>query len=346
MQHDLSRKLYHYWLDNRQGDNLPSLDLFPSEILEGYDGCALVFKLRQGEIILDYTGARNAQVLSSDLSGKPITELFPPALKSLQMSLIMPCIQQKIGMVRMSRVWFGHRHKDVEWIMLPVQETATGGTALIGLSLTFVDFDDRDYVTVGSTMVERIMRQNFLSLGQTVDLSVLDSHSWAVLDTMGAVVALDGENISHTTMGLVGDAGLVATKVAHANVLAVARPSDFGRILRRLGARYNLKMVETLEEARLILQKDMVDVLVVSEALEDISGLELIREAQATSAFTACVMMLDPRNEAEDTRVIEDGKFVQCLVKPVGEFALRKALDDANQHVQEHRRADLSEPKV
>lgn len=320
---------------------MPDLESFSPEILDGFDECGLLFKLHQGDIILEYNGARNADVLTSNMLGRPITDLFPHALKPLQMSLLMPCIRQKIGMVRMSRVWYGHRHKDVEWLLLPVADREEGGVALVGVAVTFVSYDERDHVTVGSAMVERIMRQNFLSLGNNVDLSVIDSHSWAVLDTMGARVAVDGEIIDHTSNGIVGEAGLLAAKISHANVLAVAHPSDFGRILSRLGARYNLKMVETIDEARAILREDMIDVLVTTESVNGTPGLDLIREAQSVSAFAACVMMLDRREEAEDSRIVEDGKFVQCLVKPVGEFALRRALDDANDHVLERRHEDM-----
>jgi len=341
VQHGLCKKLFQYWEDQRQGEALPSLSAFSPEVLPAFGECGLVFRLKHGDIILEYTGTWNAQVLTSNLVGRPFTDLFPHALKPLQMSLFMPCLKQNIGMVRMSRVWFGHRHKDVEWLLLPVCDDETGETVLVGFSVTFVDFDERDYVTVGSAMVERIMWHNFLSLGRDVDLSVIDSHSWAVLDTMGAQIGVDGEPVSHAAAGIVGAAGLVATKVAHANVLAVAHPSDFGSILARLGARYNLKMVGTFEEARAILRADMVDVLVTTETVDDVTGLALIQEAQAVSAFTACVMMLDHRNEAGDTRLVEGNKFVQCLVKPVGEFALRKALDDANEHVVQHRQRDL-----
>lgn len=338
MQHDLCNKFFQYWEESRQGDALPSLDAFSGDVLASYGECGLIFKLQHGDIVLSYCGEQYAQVLNSDPVGKPLTDLFPLALKALQMSLLMPCFRQNIGMARLSRVCHGHRHKDVEWLMLPVLDEKTGEIALVGLSVTFTKFDERDSITIGSTLVERIMRQNFLSLDNPVDLSVIDSHSWAVLDTMGAQITVDGTLVSHTTNGLVGAAAVAVSKVAQANVLAVADPSEFGRVLSRLGARYNLKIVQTCEEARAILKADMIDVLVTTESIDGTSGSQLIQDMQQISAFTACVMMLNPKATAEDTRVVEqDGKFVQCLVKPVGEFALRKALDDANDHVVKRR---------
>jgi len=311
-----------------------------------FEGSRLILKKKSGDLVLDHAGSKYAKVLTSDLVGKSFTVMFPPALKPVQMSLIMPCVRQNIGIVRTSRVWFGHRHKDVELLLLPVTDSETGKTALVGRTGTFVDSDERDYVSVGSSMVERIMRQDFLSLGGSVDLSVIDSHGWAVLDTMDAKIAIDGAVVTRPASGIVGEAGLVASKVAHANVLAVANPSDFGRLLSRLGARYNLKIVATMAEARSILQSDMIDVLVTSETVNDVAGIELIRETQAISAFTACVLMLDRQESAEDIRTLNDGNFVQYLVKPVGEFALRQALDAANQYVVERRHADINARKL
>jgi hypothetical protein len=342
MQHKHSKTLLKYWDQAKGEKDLPSLQSFSPEVLAGFDECGVIFKLKAGEIILDYVGARNIAVLTSNLQGRPITDLFSHALKPLQMSLIMPCFQQKAGLVRTSRVWYGHRHKDVEWVLLPVWDETEEQVALVGLAVTFVPFDERDHVAVGSSMVERIIRQNFLSFQRDISLSVIDSHSWAVLDTMGAKICIDNEEVFEIGHGITGDAGLAANKVAHANVLAVAQASDFGRILSRLGARYNLKVVETLGEAREILRKDMIDVLVTTETVNDVGGLALIEEAQQTSAFTACVMMLDPRESAIDTQIVENGHFVQCLVKPVGEFALRKAVDEGNSHVSQSRQDNLS----
>lgn len=344
MQHPLLNSFYQYWLDKRpDGEAFPTLGDFPEAVLSGFDECGLILKLQNGEVLVEYTGDKNASVLTSDLHGRPITDLFSPALKPLQMSLVMVCFQQGVGMVRLSRLWFGHRHKDVEWLLLPVMDNETGSIAMVGLSTTFVEPNERDYITVGSSMVERIIVQNYLALGKQVDLGCIDGHGWAVLDTMGAKVCVDEAEVEHfAARGIAGEAGMMASKVSHANVLAVAHPSDFGRVLSRLGARYNLKIVETLEEARAILHNDMIDVLVTAETVNDVAGLELIKEVQSVSAFTACVMMLDPRDSIEDKRVIEDGRYIHCIVKPVGEFALRKAVDDANTHVLRMRQDTLS----
>lgn len=342
MQHQLSKDFYQYWESRRHVHGLPRLVEFTPAKLAEYDDCGFIFTLKNGDIVISHLGEKNRAVLSDDLVDRPITDLYPPALKAMQMALLMPCIQQKVGLLRRSRLWFGHRHKDVEWLFLPVYDQDNEEVAIVGLAVTFVERHEQDEVAVGSPMVERIITQNYLTQGKDFDPSAIDSHSWAVLDAMGARVRVSGHELQHDDRGIAGDAGLMAAKVARPNVLAVAQKQELGSVAERLGGRYNLRLVDTFEDARSILRSDMIDILVTTETVEDGCGLDLIHEAQSLSAFTACVMMLDRRAEAQDTRVEEDGSLVHCLVKPVGEFALRQALDDAGTHVDKARQRDAS----
>jgi len=340
VQHTLCKNFYQYW-DSCRGENaVPYLASFSPEKLAEYDDCGFIFSFQHGDILIDYVGEGDKGVLPTGLIGQPITDIFPLALKAMQMALLMPCFQQKIGANRRSRLWFGHRHKDVEWLFLPALKEDTEEIALVGLSVAFVGRDEKDVVSLGATTVERIMGQNYLAFGQNVDVSVIDSHSWAVLDAMGAKVTVEGENIPHDDRGIAGNAGLVAVEVSRPNVLAVMQNGDMGKIGQRLGGRYNLRIVDTLEAARDILRQDMIDILVTGEAVNDGRGADLITEAQSISAFTACVMMLDQQGEAADARLEENGNLVHHLVKPVGEFALRQALDDAGTYVNKARQED------
>ncbi len=342
MQHRLSKDFFQYWKNQLPGEGLPHLSDFTPEKLAEFDECGLILSLQHGDIKIDYLGERNEAVLSADLLGRPITDLFPPALKAMQMALLMPCILQKVGLIRRSRIWFGHRHKDVEWLFLPVVSDEDGPVAIVGLAVTFVDSDERDEVVVGSPMVERIVTQNYVSLGNQVNISGFDSHSRAVLDAMGTKTMIDGHEVPSDDRGIAGEAGMVAAKASRPNVLAVVDPSDIGNVSERLGGRYNLRTVASFDEARAILRSDMIDILVTAESSGHGAGLDLINDAQGISAFTACVVMLDRRAEAKDARVEENGSLTHHLVKPVGEFALRQALDDAGKHVDRARREDAS----
>lgn len=342
MQHRLSKDFLEYWRAKQPEQDLPCLSEFSPEKLAEFDECGLVFSLKHGDIKIDYLGERNKAVLSADMIGRPITDLFPPALKAMQMALLMPCIRQKIGLVRRSRLWFGHRHKDVEWLFLPVISDESGSVAIVGLAVTFVDRDERDEVAIGSPMVERIVTQNYISLGNQVNISGFDSHSRAVLDAMGTKTMVDGHEVPSDDRGIAGEAGLVAAKASRPNVLAVVGPNDIGNVSERLGGRYNLRAVASFDEARKILRSDMIDILVTAESSGHGIGLDLINDAQGISAFTACVVMLDRHSEAKDERLERNGNLIHHLVKPVGEFALRQALDDAGKHVDQARREDAS----
>ena len=337
MHHQLCEDFYQYWLSCRPDNALPPMSAFTPQKSEEFSEHGFVLALENGDIIVKHMAAYSTSVLSEALVDRPLKELYLPSMQSMQTALVMPCFTRQIGMVRTSRVWYGHRHKEVEMILLPVSDEDTGTIYIVGVVVAFVDRDARDKISPPESLVERVVRQNFLSFGHKVDFSIIDPHSWAVLDTMGAVVLVDGAPIEHDTRGLAGGAGLVAAKAAHANVLGVAPSGDFSFISRRMGERYNLHLVQTQKEAVEILAGDMIDILVTVENFQDGTGTGLIEEVKKLSRHTACVLMLDRNPSAEDSRIEENDRLIYRLVRPVGEYALRKALDEANKYVSDKR---------
>ncbi|MBV1901181.1 MAG: hypothetical protein KUG56_05860 [Kordiimonadaceae bacterium] len=338
MHHQLCEDFYQYWLSCKQDDALPLLSAFSPEKLAEFDNSGCIFSLQNGEIVFQFLGEKNALVFSENMVGKSMGKLHARSMQEMQLALIKPCITLKIGISRVSRVWFGHRHKEVEGLMLPVADDETGAIAIVGVTVTFVDPDARDKIYFNPPLVERIVTQNYISFGRRVDFSILNSHCWAVLDTMGAVISVDGIPLEHEKTGLAGGAGVDAVKAAHAKVLCVAPTEDFSFISSRMGERYNLHLVETELEARWFLKSDLIDILITVEKFGDTTGAELIKQAQEMSDYTACVLLLDQQAQAEDSREEKEGKLIYRLVRPVGEFALRKALDEANAYVMDKRR--------
>ncbi|MBL4838673.1 MAG: hypothetical protein JKY34_13955 [Kordiimonadaceae bacterium] len=338
MHHQLCVDFYQYWLSCKQDGGLPPLSAFSPEKLAEFDDSGWIFALQDDEIVFQYLGEKSALVFSESMIGKPVGELHARSMREMQLGLIKPCFSLKIGISRISRVWYGHRHKEVEGLMLPVIDSESGAITIVGVSVTFVDPDSRDIIYFNASLVERIVSQNYLSFGQKIDFSILNAHCWAVLDTMGATISVDGIPLEHEKTGLAGEAGLEAVKAAHAKVLCVAPTEDFSFISNRIGERYNLHLVETEQEARWFLKSDLIDILITVEKFGDTTGVELIKQAQEISDYTACVLLLDQQAQAEDSREEKEGKLVYHLVRPVGEFALRKALDDANAYVMAKRR--------
>ncbi len=78
--------------------------------------------------------------------------------------------------------------------------------------------------------------------------------------------------------------------------------------------------------------------LITGEHVEGGLGLDLIRHVQNRGDDTGCVLMLEPRDGAKDTAVQTERGLVHCLVKPLGEFALRKAIDDAARFVTKRQK--------
>ncbi|WP_308910609.1 hypothetical protein [Pseudokordiimonas caeni] len=328
MKHPASNELLSYWLSVKADEELPPLSAF-QELLPKFKGAEAVFRRIGDDIIYDQCGKSINEVAGVDLTGKSISFVFPEAMKKLQVQILLPCFEQKIGVVRHSRYLYGHRHKDAEWCLLPVGDDATGETLLLGQGATFVDIDPRDHLSVGSDLLERIITQNYLSLGRKVRLDRLSGKCWAFLDTMGTKVAIDGEEVDHTAPAILGEAAMLALKVGRSNVLAAMEVADFGRPIKRIANRYHLKLVESGGEALAILETDKVDVLVAAEQLGDMTGLELIERARALNQRIGFVLIVEPRDGAGDTCVQIGDATVHCLVRPLGEFALRQAIDEA-----------------
>ncbi len=337
MQHTLCKDYQNYWKTRRTETSLPAVTTFSDASSLAFKENYVRFSLDKNDIVISAIGERVEQSMPAKVAAKFLTDIYPLALKPTQMALIMPCFTLKAGFNRLSRIWYGHRHKIVEWLLLPVQNTNNGQIELEGVIVSKLEQDSRDELAIGSSMIERIITQNYISCDQAVNLHGIDQHSWAVLDAMGADILIDGSFVEKETGGLGGEAALMASKAARSNVLAVANEEDFSSLKQRLSGRYNLKLVSSFDEAKEILKIDMIDVLVVSETFSGGVGLDLVNEALEISPFSASVLMLDRKDNREDARIVENGNFIQCLVKPVGEFALRQALDDASEHVNEKR---------
>ncbi len=293
--------------------------------------------LENADITICRVGAGVSSVLPQGESLSLFTDLYSLALKPMQMALVMPCFTHKAGFSRRSRIWYGHRHKVVDWLLLPVEHEETGDVFLEGVAISEASMHEDDQLMIGSTMLERILAHNFITCDGDIKLSAIDQHAWAVLEAMDAKVLVDGNEKTAMPHGLGGNAALLAAQAARSSVLAVANEEDIAALSQRLTGQYNLRFCHSYEDAVAILQSDMVDVLVVAEVFRGGTGLGLVQEAQNISAFTASVLMLEQKGNREDVRIVENGNFVQCLVKPVGEFALKKALDDASEHISQKK---------
>ena len=332
MQHKLCDEFMEFWQSRCQEAQLPGLVDKHAPDFKKFAGSYIRFGLQNSDIIICDAGADVYSVLPRDEALSLFTDLYSLALKPMQMALVMPCFLNKAGFSRRSRIWYGHRHKVVDWLFLPVVDDKTAEIFLEGIAVSSSDHHEDDRLMVGSSLVERILVHNFISCAGDVDISAIDQHAWAVLEAMDAKILVDGEEKITVPHGLGGNAALLAAQAARSNVLAVASEEDVAMLSQRLKGQYNLRFCHSYEKAIEILKNDMVDVLVVTENFNGGTGLDLVQEAQRVSAFTASVFMLEQKANREDVRIVENGSFVQCLVKPVGEFALRKALDDASAH--------------
>lgn len=331
------------WESKRRGDDLPLLSHFSREDLQSYSGHEVLLRLIDGVIVYGICSKSIRDVLSEDLTGKPVLTPYPKELWPVQTELISVAFENKVGLVRLSRFWYGHRHKDVEWLLLPVEDDECGGVALLGLSASDIAYDKRDVIPEGNMNIERLVTQEYLTLGRSLNLNKISGKTWTYLHAMGSIVSIDHEIIEPEQKTIIGRLGMAAAKTSRPNVLAVSSVSDLRTVLSRFGARYNLKLVQSGDEAIDIMKMDVIDVILVCEILPDgSSGLELLAAVKELCPEAGLVMMLENRAGAEDQVLKTTSGLVHCLVKPVGEFALRQAIDDANLLVKQRIRDEAS----
>lgn len=332
MRHKLCKEFYEYWTSCCWGHNLPDISNFSDEIMTGFQGYGVILACRQNDIFIDYVGTNSNHIIPMQMKGACLTDLVAPALKAMQMALLMPCFSARIGMSRFSRYSYVTHTMDVEMLLLPVRVADTGLTALVGLCVSTLLPKVDSVPEENKTATEQVLLQNYLSLGRSVDLTVIDGHTWAVLDTMGAVVTVDGKKVEDEDGENTDQMVDSKSQPSKTKVLAVAKKADHSAIAARLGKRYDVTIVSTLSDARRILINEMVDILVAAETCDDCSGLDLLGVAQTLSAFTTCVFMLNPRWDGKQTLVKDKGVYVECLPEPFASNALADAIESARSH--------------
>ncbi|WP_020400566.1 hypothetical protein [Kordiimonas gwangyangensis] len=338
MRHEQCKKLFDFWCANREADTLPDLKAFFAGPDLQFREHGVVIVRESGDIFYDFCGEGVMQALGADILGKSMTFCYSEKFKALQLECVGICFDQRVGVDRYSRFWFGHRHKDVEWLLLPALDSIGDRTVLVGMSATFVEPDSMDALAKGSDLIERIFAQDYLADGGEVDFAPLSRTSWAMLDAMGAEITVDGVPVPRSKVAIGGEAAYAAKRTATASVLAVTASESFSTHAAKLGGLYKFRQVASFEDAQAILAKDKVDVLLTGERVQGGLGLDLIRDVQNRGDDTGCVLMLEPRAGAVDTAVQTERGLVYCLVKPLGDFALRKAIDDAVKFVEKRQK--------
>ncbi|WND01384.1 hypothetical protein QGN29_07385 [Temperatibacter marinus] len=328
MKHELTIKFFEMWSGKRGDLGFPQLDEFTEDDLALYDGQDCLLVLRDEGLYYERVAPKVQDVLETDISEIEIFDVFPAAVQNIQRDMLRFAFQEQIGVHRISRVWYGHRHKDVEWIFLPILDKEE--LKYLGLSVAFTAYHERDIAVVDHQSLERIIFQNYLSLGKRVSLKALSAEARSYLATMRTTVCIDNQEQVVRNEVALGKAAEIAAQASRPNVVIVGSMYDVLPFIGRLGRRYNLKVVESALEAAEIIALDSIDVLLISELIPDgSSGLDLLSKAQEEKPNSGYVMILENREGALDQVLTIEGHEVHCLVKPLGEFALRKAIDDS-----------------
>lgn len=113
------------------------------------------------------------------------------------------------------------------------------------------------------------------------------------------------------------------------NVLVVASEEDYSSLTERLGLRYNVSHAREGGDALAAIERQPIDVLVTTAALPDMSGSDLIARTVRHAGAPSSILIHDSAvSRGIGNLGMPDGN-VEHLNRPVGEFTLMKAIDDA-----------------
>lgn len=111
------------------------------------------------------------------------------------------------------------------------------------------------------------------------------------------------------------------------SVLIVASEADYSVLTARLGSRYKIRHSIQGTDALKMIDRLSIDVLVASELLPDMSGADLITKAETATSKIASIIIHE--QFAPMSAQARELVMVEHLNKPVGEFTLMKAIDEA-----------------
>ncbi len=118
------------------------------------------------------------------------------------------------------------------------------------------------------------------------------------------------------------------------NVLIVASDTDYIAFTARLGTRYHIQHSRLGAEAISRVDGGHLDVLIVTDELPDMSGSDLLARFQDSGAKIASILIHEQFANFP-TESAGHSELAEHLSKPVGEFTLMKAIDDAGARMQD-----------
>lgn len=119
------------------------------------------------------------------------------------------------------------------------------------------------------------------------------------------------------------------------NVLIVADDDDYSQFTRRLGQQYKVSHVFEGYRAVDKVVRGSVDVLITAQSLPDMSGVELISRLSNRDDLSSIIIrdQMEQTVDATIEALAAKGR-VEQLSRPVGEFTLKKAIDQAGARLE------------
>lgn len=332
MDQSVIEKIFDHWKQCRQASGYPEVAAFLALVREDHPDRFVHLQCRDGDVFAQCFGAKISATLPVADLQQSIFMQYAPAMRPTQMALMMPCFQEGLTMHRQSRFWLGDRHCDIEILLMPAMNSETEQIEMVGVIAAHRSALLEKSEGLSNELIERIAQHSYFSLGNTGSICAFDSQIWAVLEAMDAVISLDGVEMTPPPFLMPDDASRQARQTNHINVLIAGAKEDFDALTPRLGPKCRLLHAADGTTALESLEDDMIDVLVTAEFLTDMAGIDLVERARGISSYTASIVIHEGAASMPD-RPAPSGHMPDMVTdhicKPVGEFTLMQAINDA-----------------
>ena len=334
MEHGL-QLLLKQWLEI-PSDSRSSFDDFSTEWLAQFNEFHLILSLSNGVIICKSAGSALQDLFTHLNENAVFVEGYPSTVRPIHHDLLRPGFESNLAIYRLARYWLGHRYREIEWLFIPIQ-TSDGDTHLLGGAVPLSAYvDPKDSLDMTRSGTERLIEQAYTPRGTCHPTLSFKPLTWSYLTASRTLLSLDGRVLPPEKQGIGGHAASKAREASRPSVLVVGEFSDHEAVLATMSRHYRLRKAKNISDAEDVMRSDRIDVVIAENQLPDGNGSQLIHFGSPhNDRFGGGILVYDWEEHWDDIKEEGPTGLIFSLIRPVGEYALRRAVEEIAIHIRQ-----------
>ena len=307
----------------------PDADDFAKNWLPHFQGFHLSLSCKDDRIVCDSVGPDLADLFDHLKPGVEFVQGYPATVRPIHYDLLLAGFASRLSIYRLARYWFGHRFRELEWLFVPVY-TASRKVQLVGGAVPLsAHVDPRDSLDLTRNGTERLIEHSYIAGGDGRASLSLKPLTWSYLTASRTAVHLNGKAVAPEKQGIGGLAVSKAREASRPSVLVVGAFADHEAVLNVMSRHYRIRKSESISDAKNIMRDDRIDVVIAESHLPDGDGNQLFHfGSEQNTRFGGGVLVSDWEDQKDDIREEGPSGLTFSLIRPVGEYALRRAVEE------------------